>query len=98
MIHAINDDIPSYQMEQTIDYYRRATNVFGFIVYESMFNWVLHGKYNYDHEVIREYVTDFQWAMLTSIEKKYLNIILKNDGKYLSLINTNIDVQKLPLN
>lgn len=98
MVHAINDDIPSHQMQETVDYYRRATNVFGFIIYESMFNWILHREYTYDREIVKQNVTDFQWVMLTSIEKKYLNIILKNDRVYSHFIETKIDLEKLPLN
>ena len=87
LVHTLNDYIPAYKHEEILEYYRRATNVFGFIVHESVFNWVIRREFNYDRKVVRENVTEFQWAMFTSIEKKYLNIILKNDVKFQKSFN-----------
>lgn len=80
LVNIINDDLHSYEIQEFVDYYIRATNVFGFIVYESVFNWLQYREYNYDREIVRENITPFQWSALISIEHRYFNILLKNDN------------------
>lgn len=82
LINSLSDFIPAHKHVFAVNHYIRATEIYGFIVYESIFNRLTSGQYNYDRETLKSVLTKFQWQMLNEIEQKYINIILKNDNVF----------------
>lgn len=78
---AMNDYVPAHAHEDMIEYYTRATNIYGQLMYELVYYWLIHKEFRYDRRAVKRALSPFQWQMFTSIERKYLNIILHGHDK-----------------
>lgn len=94
---AMNDFVPSFAHEEMIEYYTKASNIYGQLMYEIVYYWVINGELMYDREAVKRALTPFQWQMFTSIELKYLKIILYGkDRVYTNRMTREIAQQLTP--
>lgn len=94
---AMNDFVPSYAHEEMIEFYTRASNIYGQLMYELVYYWVINQELRYDRQAVKRALSPFQWKMFTSIELKYLNIILYGkDRVYTNRMTREIAQQLTP--
>lgn len=93
MVVSINDFIPSESHDNLRDYYNRATNAFGELIYECTYYWIINHRPRYDKRVLQAELSQFQWEMFKTLEQRYLSIILFGGGKYTNRMTTEIATQ-----
>lgn len=76
LVATMNDFVPSYAHEEMVDYYNRASNIFGELIYECVYYWLVNKELRYDYNELVTTLSPFQMEMFTSLEKRYLRIIL----------------------
>jgi hypothetical protein len=98
LVGAMNDFIPAHAHERVVDDYHRVTNIFGELMYETVYYWIVNRELRYDREALKRALTPFQWEMFTSIELKYLRIILHSEKTFTNKMNKEIAMHNLILN
>lgn len=82
MVVSINDFLPSHDMEDLISYYERTTNVFGALMFELVMYYLIHNVLRYDRAELKRSMSGFQWKMFSSMELRYMKIVLFSEPKF----------------
>jgi hypothetical protein len=97
LVGAMNDYVPSHAHEEMIEYYTKATNIYGQLMYELVYYWIINHELRYDRQAVKRALSPFQWQMFSSIERKYLNIILHGrDRTYKNNMTKEIALELTP--
>lgn len=76
---SINDFIPPDKKDEVVEHYTRVTELFGRVMYENVFYWLVNKELRYDRTELHNTLSYLEWKMFTDIEKRYLKILLFAD-------------------